>query len=129
MDKQIESEKCVHTEHCCVTHGCKYGDPKCPVDTGVKKQSFACEDCVEELEEMNAMNSKEKLAKALSLLGYQSNERPYFRMKLLISIREFAMIGADHELEAEANTLIKSFADHPECQCAVLEKVLSLIGE
>jgi DNA repair ATPase RecN len=55
MDKQIELEKCVHTEHCCQTHGCKYGDPKCPVSTGVKKQSFACEDCVEESEEMKSM--------------------------------------------------------------------------
>ena len=129
MNKQIQSEKCVHTEHCCETHGCKYGDPKCPVSTGVKKQSFACEDCVEELVEMKAMSGKERLGKALSLLGYQSNERSYFRMKLLISVREFAMIGSDHELEAEANTLITSFADNQECQCADLERVLSLIGE
>jgi hypothetical protein len=50
-------------------------------------------------------------------------------MKLLISVREFTMIGDDHELEAEVNILIKSFADHPECQCVDLERVLSMIGE
>jgi hypothetical protein len=55
MDTQIKSEKCVHTEHCCNIHGCKYGDPKCPVSTSVKKQSFACEYCVEESEEMESM--------------------------------------------------------------------------
>ena len=129
MNKQIQSEKCVHTEHCCEIHGCKYGDEKCPVFSGEKKRSFSCEDCVEELEEIKAMSGKERLGQALSLLGYQSNERPYFRMKLLICVREFAMIGADNELEAEANTLIKSFANNPECQCEDLERVLSLIGE
>lgn len=34
-----------HTEHCCVTHGCKYGDEKCPVWLGIQRQSFPCEDC------------------------------------------------------------------------------------
>lgn len=38
-------EKCVHTEHCCKDHGCKYGDEACPVVNGVKAQSFPCEDC------------------------------------------------------------------------------------
>lgn len=40
-----ESDKDVHTEHCCFTHGCKYADPYCPVSTGEKFQSFACETC------------------------------------------------------------------------------------
>lgn len=35
----------VHTEHCCVAHGCKYGDAACPVETGKKRQSFPCELC------------------------------------------------------------------------------------
>ena len=39
------SEKNVHTEHCCVQHGCKYGDEDCPVANGRQKQSFSCEDC------------------------------------------------------------------------------------
>lgn len=38
-------EKCVHTEHCCKDHGCKYGDEDCPVTTGMKPQSYPCEIC------------------------------------------------------------------------------------
>jgi hypothetical protein len=40
--------KDVHTEHCCLKHGCKYGDTDCPVELGIKRQSFACEWCYEE---------------------------------------------------------------------------------
>lgn len=39
------TDKCVHTEHCCSLHGCKYGLDDCPVTTGKKKQSFPCEEC------------------------------------------------------------------------------------
>lgn len=38
-------KKDVHTEHCCVIHGCKYGNDKCTVTTRKKPQSFCCEDC------------------------------------------------------------------------------------
>lgn len=35
-----ESERCVHTEHCCAKYGCKYGqEDSCPVWLGYKKQS------------------------------------------------------------------------------------------
>lgn len=46
--KQIDYDKCVHTEHCCDIHGCKYGDVDCPVYLGMKPQSFVCETCYEE---------------------------------------------------------------------------------
>lgn len=35
----------VHTEHCCVEHGCKYGDDGCTVVALRKKQSGPCERC------------------------------------------------------------------------------------
>lgn len=41
----MENQKCVHTEHCCRIHGCKYGDKNCPVWLGFKTQSFSCEYC------------------------------------------------------------------------------------
>jgi len=41
----MEDNKCVHTEHCCSKHGCKYGHENCPVTNGDKKQSFPCEEC------------------------------------------------------------------------------------
>lgn len=39
----------VHTEHCCIRHGCKYGDDDCTVESGLKPQSFRCEQCDWEL--------------------------------------------------------------------------------
>lgn len=51
---ELEANKCVHTEHCCHRHGCKYGyshdfhakkGRACPVETGEKRQSYPCESC------------------------------------------------------------------------------------
>ena len=41
-------EKDVHTEHCCVFHGCKYGHADCPVEKREKPQSYPCEYCSRE---------------------------------------------------------------------------------
>lgn len=35
----------VHTTHCCVYHGCKYGDEDCPVVNRIQPQKYCCEDC------------------------------------------------------------------------------------
>jgi len=35
----------VHETHCCIIHGCKYGDSDCPVSLGEAPQVFPCEDC------------------------------------------------------------------------------------
>jgi len=43
-----ENEKDVHTEHCCIVHGCKYGLRRCPVSSEKKKQSGPCQSCWEE---------------------------------------------------------------------------------
>lgn len=40
-----ELTKDVHTEHCCLRHGCKYGDLDCPVYLQTKVQSHPCESC------------------------------------------------------------------------------------
>lgn len=42
--------KDVHTEHCCVLHGCKYDDDFCLVATGERRQSGPCEECGQTLE-------------------------------------------------------------------------------
>jgi hypothetical protein len=39
-----------HTSHCCIRHGCKYGDPQCPVKTGEATQEYDCEGCEEDAE-------------------------------------------------------------------------------
>lgn len=35
----------VHRTHCCIMHGCKYGDENCPVTDGEIRQEFPCEEC------------------------------------------------------------------------------------
>ena len=41
----------VHAAHCCRWHGCKYGDPDCPVANGGVEQEYQCEDCWHTLKE------------------------------------------------------------------------------
>jgi hypothetical protein len=41
----------VHTEHCCLEHGCKYGDEDCSVTNYSQKQSFPCPECDDRLDE------------------------------------------------------------------------------
>jgi hypothetical protein len=54
----MEEHLDVHTEHCCSKHGCKYGydigldERKCSVASGEKKQSYPCEYCNEDLEDV-----------------------------------------------------------------------------
>lgn len=36
----------VHEGHCCVEHGCKYGDYDCPVELGLTFQDKPCEACL-----------------------------------------------------------------------------------
>lgn len=42
----------VHRTHCCVLHGCKYGDDdSCPVVNKEIEQKYPCMDCPDSLEE------------------------------------------------------------------------------
>lgn len=34
-----------HATHCCLRHGCKYGDDTCPVEKGTVTQEYACHFC------------------------------------------------------------------------------------
>ena len=38
----------VHSTHCCLMHGCKYGRADCPVILELTKQVYPCEDCNED---------------------------------------------------------------------------------
>jgi hypothetical protein len=60
-----ENEIGVHRSHCCILHGCKYGDENCPVKNRVVIQTYPCEECnsigvktVQDLFEL--MNNKKK---------------------------------------------------------------------
>lgn len=41
-------DKGVHIAHCCLLHGCKYGNEDCPVEKGEVEQAYLCENCGEE---------------------------------------------------------------------------------
>lgn len=41
----------VHKTHCCVYHGCKYGDEDCPVALKLIEQVYPCETCSDGIEE------------------------------------------------------------------------------
>lgn len=58
-----------HASHCCVIHGCKYGqDEACVVAMKVTQQDYLCEECIsiQEAEELIA-ELKEQIALAKSL--------------------------------------------------------------
>ena len=68
LNKVLQHPRSVHTEHCCVKHGCKYGlDYDCEVVQGKALQTYACEECdVDRLPPRQL--SKYTLATALSKL-------------------------------------------------------------
>lgn len=41
-------DKSVHFNHCCMLHGCKYGNEDCPVQDGPPFDQIACQDCSDE---------------------------------------------------------------------------------
>lgn len=45
----------VHQTHCCMKHGCKYGDDDCPVVLKRTKQEYPCSNCslLDEFGEIN----------------------------------------------------------------------------
>ena len=44
--------------HCCILHGCKYGDDDCPVCLGIIKQKFLCDLCRDNISR-NSRNSSD----------------------------------------------------------------------
>ena len=41
----MKNDMGVHWTHCCILHGCKYGDRYCPVANGEFIQRYLCQDC------------------------------------------------------------------------------------
>lgn len=66
----MPARKDVHTEHCCVIHGCKYGDDGCTVYSGEKEQSYPCEHCDYDQEYLNHMDARHALHKAMRLIEH-----------------------------------------------------------
>lgn len=48
MNEVIVDKIGVHRTHCCLLHGCKYGqDDTCPVVQQDVVQDYVCEDCID----------------------------------------------------------------------------------
>lgn len=75
MDKDSVVEKVyssigVHANHCCVLHGCKYGDGDCPVEDEVVQQQVPCEFCREPDELVRAQAAIDEELALLKKIGY-----------------------------------------------------------
>lgn len=57
--KSAKLKSDVHTSHCCILHGCKYGDEDCTVTSKIREQQYPCESCTSDgiysLKELNAV--------------------------------------------------------------------------
>jgi len=72
-----------HKSHCCVRHGCKYGEPDCPVASGEVEQLYDCESCAwdkeefSELEELRLYKSEhERLKEELNQILHPNGDGP-----------------------------------------------------
>lgn len=81
---------CVHSTHCCILHGCKYGDEDCPVATGIVKQEYTCESCgeyygISTLDELDQYILLEKTSQELKIEALNMGAE---RLKEYLSLEE-----------------------------------------
>lgn len=76
--KKSHSKYGVHKAHCCVEHGCKYGDIDCPVVNNEIVQDYICEYCefdgIETVEQLNNNNTIEDVTNLWGLDGWDKRE-------------------------------------------------------
>lgn len=88
----------VHITHCCVLHGCKYGDEDCPVVTQEAVQKYECEDC------------SGSILPAFFNLGVKKVNAHLLDILLQKEGVESTLI-VDEALEIETNQLIQAYAE------------------
>ena len=95
MRTENEENRCVHTEHCCVVHGCKYGEEYCPVEQRHKRQSYLCERCVDIFEEDNKQaklqKQKAEIAVEAAFAGRKLTTEEKVKPKLRAIVEEAGM--------------------------------------
>lgn len=96
--KNRKGNEGVHRTHCCVLHGCKYGDDNCPVANNRIKQDYVCETCSAEeftlADAHDTYNIRNGLQKTCSYLSAKDD--------VILGVRK--KITKD-----EINALVKSF--------------------
>lgn len=97
----MEKEKYgVHRSHCCVIHGCKYGDRDCPVVSGEIAQEGPCDVCqvgddTTSMED-NLIKALKGLLKSFIDGTHYETINPYFRPEVVYGLEVLAEIqGVD----------------------------------
>ena len=60
---KLHDKNGVHRGHCCIHHGCKYGDEDCVVANGIQPQDYDCEEC--DWDEENVKSDVESIEKII----------------------------------------------------------------
>lgn len=99
----------VHKTHCCIIHGCKYGDPNCPVVNGSVKQEYICEYC-----EMDNIKTLEEIDKMMN---------PLDNNKFFINIDSGNIMkwSGSSWIEIDLEKLLSAVDEV--CECLVLENM------
>lgn len=87
----------VHATHCCVIHGCKYGDEDCPVVTKEVKQEYLCEEC--DSEYMGTTYTMEDIEEVFSS-PFSHQREPYTVLEKLKLIEDNKCIYNIHYCKA-----------------------------
>lgn len=110
--------KDVHTEHCCSDHGCKYGDGDCTVTTGVAPQSYPCEFCDWEREEVaswlpRATDDELRAEVARRYMRFADEVNMHLLQITLLDARQArALRGERDELRSELAKVLASLGDN-----------------
>jgi hypothetical protein len=80
-----------HDTHCCIEHGCKYGQEDCPVANGVRRQQYMCETCMFESEKQVVNLTEEQQQKFLDMLWDKKSEKETIPTKEQIWLLDFIL--------------------------------------
>lgn len=83
--QEVFDDTGVHASHCCVRHGCKYGDEDCPVVIGKVAQMYDCEDCEYEKEKF-AQDAGELLQSPENLARYLQKLQAHTKNPLILNV-------------------------------------------
>lgn len=92
-----EQEIGTHASHCCVLHGCKYGDKECPVVNGSAEQLYLCETCDEEgiksldtlkMAQIPPVELLSRFEKAVSTLEHAGGDRAWAQGERALMLTE-----------------------------------------
>jgi hypothetical protein len=76
-----------HSSHCCLEHGCKYGNDECPVTTGIVIQEYKCEDCDDdEIEAHHVMNCLTTNTPSQTLASLRNDSKFKAQLKLMAKL-------------------------------------------